>query len=1252
MLEDVEVQLHWRCWAHLKPGLWKSFQSFKACWATARHGTARHVTARHGKGNGNGNGGQSADRCTALRTSKAHHRDQSQNQNQNPAQRSHPTVVTLTVLHTACAFRLHASPVRVSHHGAAMFKASRSRPVPSKATLRVLYQLAYISSGTAAGIATLCTEERRRQTAVVQKIADNAKRIRQSPRYRRHSTAALAVNDTEYRFQHVGPDEDSSQYAAPEQDSAMAGMLGERSRHCTDHRGAHASDLPSAVQNGYEQLVNKRRGRKRRRNEKSSSEPDHDFAANGAAANYPKANVALRSNVLLRVREDAIAHSNDIVRSYERPLQASRSAQETHHSDKIPAIPQSTFRFASYRKGNICPRPDIVKRDVDDFFMHLTREAAHRSQNRSRKAQAADVLLLAALHHRLFAEVRSLSLWKALNSQLSEKDVRRICETSKALLRSKGTPESWFEFYKHLFNSPAFLECSADIRAAALVEVISAWSTVADKSQMDLVKGFGISNIPTDALEQPLVEICDKMIANGQCKEAAFVLSSISTHSKAIFLETHNMVLSHALENGEIVAGIELLKCKYSAILTADQNLRIAGGDSLYSFQDDPLLLQQCSSIAIECGRKKAYANLRALFFAPSRGAPRDSLLLKLETQARVHLAIASASSRRHAGERFRALRESVDPVSQRQIDEGYLAIRLKRVWEATRNLDQVFNLYEAYPRKFEIFSHADAIVPGTATMVEICTLAKQPDRALSLLRSGSNSQHSDKDALSLAAIILAEKSSWEEVQNILQESSASQSTITDHDINARLNYVIHLYSKQHSAAESWTFVTSMMRLLGFIPDSTTNKTLLRCFVASGKLDLVAKWDTYLQQVGLKFDLDSRLAASLLFAFWRERRPPHVLLMWFCRALCAFDGVSFTAADFKYVIRAAISFDIRELDAQNKRMKFYLAVENLEKVEQFQGAIPRPATEVDYARLEGETTRHGQRFVEKLTRRAQAVMRDVSNADDIHSGDPLPTSLAADKGLHATDTAASALAIRDLHELRRFFAERDEAERDEALPEIANHGVIGDNGKVSSTRYDSSFHTRIAAQQMVVEMSMQRYQKVLDLYASSSSNGLPASPRTLEIAVEARIRLDKGDAAGAEQLLHEARQAGFDVSCAMGSLLIHKMHHSSPACRKDAEALRRKVIDYYRMNDENGWDVGHHVGVTAANTLINNNRAEHGINLLNAIYQSEWTRHRPLNIVAMTVYVKGYAALQHKHGVRWVRGACPRDWKRRSWANV
>ncbi|KAI5198715.1 hypothetical protein E4T38_07355 [Aureobasidium subglaciale] len=68
------------------------------------------------------------------------------------------------------------------------------RRVPSEGALRVLRQLAYISSGTACGVAAVIAEERRRQTNVVSKIADNSRRLKQHPRYQHAHAARRRLN--------------------------------------------------------------------------------------------------------------------------------------------------------------------------------------------------------------------------------------------------------------------------------------------------------------------------------------------------------------------------------------------------------------------------------------------------------------------------------------------------------------------------------------------------------------------------------------------------------------------------------------------------------------------------------------------------------------------------------------------------------------------------------------------------------------------------------------------------------------------------------------------------------------------------------------------------------------------------------------------------------------------------------------------------------------------------------------------------
>ncbi|KAH0265862.1 hypothetical protein KCU71_g19891, partial [Aureobasidium melanogenum] len=73
------------------------------------------------------------------------------------------------------------------------------RRVPSEGALRVLRQLAYISSGTACGAAALIAEERRRQTNLVSKIAENSRRLKQHPRYQHaHAAHRRLADDASY----------------------------------------------------------------------------------------------------------------------------------------------------------------------------------------------------------------------------------------------------------------------------------------------------------------------------------------------------------------------------------------------------------------------------------------------------------------------------------------------------------------------------------------------------------------------------------------------------------------------------------------------------------------------------------------------------------------------------------------------------------------------------------------------------------------------------------------------------------------------------------------------------------------------------------------------------------------------------------------------------------------------------------------------------------------------------------------------
>lgn len=172
---------------------------------------------------------------------------------------------------------------------------------------------------------------------------------------------------------------------------------------------------------------------------------------------------------------------------------------------------------------------------------------------------------------------------------------------------------------------------------------------------------------------------------------------------------------------------------------------------------------------------------------------------------------------------------------------------------------------------------------------------------------------------------------------------------------------------------------------------------------------------------------------------------------------------------------------------------------------------------------------------------------------------------------------------------------------------------------------------------MVMAMSTRDYQNVLDLYHSSlDRRGIPATPRSLEIALQASLRLRDDDAYEAEQIVGRAREAGMDVSCAIGPLIMHRMRSMKSMHRGDANTLRMMVLDYYRSNDTNGRPVSHHIATTAAHQLITNDAPEHGLNLLTAIFNSEWAVQRPLETATMTLFLHGYIQIRSLEGVQWV----------------
>ncbi|KAF4550693.1 Hypothetical protein D9617_16g014810 [Elsinoe fawcettii] len=135
------------------------------------------------------------------------------------------------------------------------------RPVPSKAALRALRQLAYVASGTACGAAAIVYEERRRRIHFFKQVADNGRVIRSfADKRRNHATAAALLQDydafdaVQHGSWHI-EDPHPTQARRRRSRSRTLGDLEDGQEKSL--RGSHDSFLPSQVERGYNHLSRK-----------------------------------------------------------------------------------------------------------------------------------------------------------------------------------------------------------------------------------------------------------------------------------------------------------------------------------------------------------------------------------------------------------------------------------------------------------------------------------------------------------------------------------------------------------------------------------------------------------------------------------------------------------------------------------------------------------------------------------------------------------------------------------------------------------------------------------------------------------------------------------------------------------------------------------------------------------------------------------------------------------------------------------
>jgi hypothetical protein len=1150
-----------------------------------------------------------------------------------------------------------------------MLKTPNRPRAPSEATLRVLYQLAYISSGTAVGIGALCAEERRRRTQIVQRVADNAKRIRQSPRYA-HGSAAAAVKKHEVEDDYGWSGHDNGNEV--ESDGTRRTQTDKRrARRLENPEGAKMPWLPSVVEEEYGKLVEGKQKKMKRRNR--SGRPDF-VEAHGNRESVTRADVEEQSSHNDRVW--SIPTSSQLSSgtnkkkiwdwiSYQRPLrygvatadtlQATSRTTHLFHATQLGKSyqnPNTTYDqvATSFATRDLWTGQDGVKddmsfealsRDIDVFFEIVNANTSLKT-TKKHACMVADELLRLSLDLGSVEAVRSLLLWKLAVNALSVEDLFNTATSFPSIAGSLGF-EATAQFYSDLFATSVYVKATnldrlkvrLRLRAEALKldgneEYHGLYQSLASVVKMP-------STVATSAHAELLRQECRRLIDSDHLSSAVILWCQtklVQEIEQEVDLQLDADLFDAALTGRHLSLCVRMLRYKDGRDF----------GD--YSYQKNAFVKM--------CFEEGGTGFLRDLFRRGPKGARRGALRNNgnLNPESYAYLSRCFVGDRRDFW-MFKMYYDHVPldlrpSVVESSASDGSFA--LKAQWKATRNLDDVRASYEHALRRLEETGQPEeAMRPLHVAMIEVELSANQTVTALEAL-SQLNKAGSDGSVATLTALALAKQKDWAAFGRLIEALKKNGAILvwTPPTIRA-FNNVLHLFSRSHTATQLSDFAMMAFNELGFRPNQATWQVLLSGLVSKRAVLLLKYWMNISDASGRKFTLKAHIGAALIKRWYLDFRHSHVMVMWVCRSLVQ-QASSLRSDALLSVVREAIGFDLRTLHGVNAPWMEPIIRARQTLLDTSGGDLPKPGY-IWNGQL--YTKAHSANGVESMPlplvpdQTARSSLPPTSSTvEDVDSEASTNTLVPDNTQGHIGDAETSETGGGAFNSGFGIFENRSSttAESTGDAVNVSNSTVDDDDLSYKDLRLSNertlpaAVTSKVEAleRQMVSFFSLQQYESALELYHSSlDAVSLPASPLMLEVAVEASLRFNN-DRQEAEQIMAAARDAGMNVTCAMGPLLIDQIHRTSVHDSQGAAALRNQVLEYYRSNELNGIHVKHHVGTAAAHSLIQAGFAESGVNLLSTILQSSWCTEGPLDIAAMSVWLLGYAALGHVRGMHWV----------------
>lgn len=821
-----------------------------------------------------------------------------------------------------------------------MFAKSR-RPVPSTAALRILRQLAYISSGTVCGAAALIAEERRRQTRLAKKVVENSRKLKQHPRYA-HSITEPRPNTSFFSTE-------SFMTENGEQDQAVGKSSEHRSRSAS-HKGSHLVDqsqqdvpsrvrpesdafrnelLPSEVEKGYRKYAKRQSSPQKLSRNRDESEAQAQQLrirrldlASYISATTPSEHETTQDMLIQRLKKgiNSDLTSGDHESAYQRLHYYAKHNIDFKTSLEPELARQEPSLLGPYAPSLLAVPPSPTLEDLEGLTTaFLTLYPSANSPSDVQLVLLASRILDVAIRVGSLDALKGIATWLLRAEQLDADRVKAMCLNSPIVL-SKSDPEVACAFYTELLLDKR-LQSLEEINLCKLIFTASLLDAdiPMGTAQRQLVHSdrFGEDYDPSEGI----LECCRALLKlhrhNAAARLLRYCISEGKMNVAASYILTKE-IFEQSLQLEDFKSCAEVLQCMH--------------GSSEFT--------SHLSRLILECKDRGADAILVQLHkcYGPQHKFPEVAYPTLCSAYAKVSNKKAAAFFMRHI---------------QRPMDESILAAcqpawaeLLERKWNDTRNLEHVERVFS----KLRLLAgRGNVDIALYNTMIGACVQAGKTRQAENFLRQMQDEEGKQPDLTTFGHFLhsAAKARDWSGVDSLLNmlDDAAMADVSAAHRIDV-FNPVLSEYVRHHQPAQIWTFASAAFDTHGILPNQRTSDIVFESFVHGKRLDLVPRWLFYIQTCGGQARLTPRTVLRMLRRYYYDTRPSHVIMMWLCRNLNRSES-ALHPHDMDLLLRDSIGYDMRQVGGPQKSRLFQLAHARLKILENNPGYVPLPRLSTD-----------------------------------------------------------------------------------------------------------------------------------------------------------------------------------------------------------------------------------------------------------------------------------------------------------------